>query len=299
MARAPATAPTPWAVTRIEVPRSPASKSFTATAGMRAMNGERSRAATAMPRMAARQPGSAHAPRAPVTIRRHDPAGLLGIGPGRGQPDEGDGHEDGPERQGVDDEGERVRPQGQHHPGQRRSDDPAQVPLGRRQGDGAQQVVLGHQVGEDGLVGGEAEGGHAAPAQGHHGQVGRRHRAGGGQHRQQHGEDHLAQGGEQQDAPAVGPVGHRAPHRRQQADGQEGGRRHQARPPGLAGELGDEDADGHRLHPRADVGDEGRAPHQGEVAVAEGLERAEAPQPPPGDGGGLRLLGDHAGSGAW
>ena len=84
MARAPATAPTPWAVTRIDVPRSPASNSLTATAGMRAMNGDSSRAATAMARMAVRQPGSAHAPRAPVTIRRPSPPVSSGSGRGGG-----------------------------------------------------------------------------------------------------------------------------------------------------------------------------------------------------------------------
>ena len=68
-ARAPATAPTPWAVTSTDVPLAPSWKMLMATAGMRAMNGETSSAVRPIRPVARRQPGSTRRPRIPVTMR--------------------------------------------------------------------------------------------------------------------------------------------------------------------------------------------------------------------------------------
>ena len=67
-ARAPATAPIPWAVTSTDVPRAPSWSRLMATAGIRAMNGEMRRAVMPIRVIASRQPGSAIAPRKPATI---------------------------------------------------------------------------------------------------------------------------------------------------------------------------------------------------------------------------------------
>ena len=85
-ARAPVTAPIPWAVTSRAVATgvlTPCRCSTPDMAGTRAMNGEANRATMAMSSTAARQPGSDMAARAPITMRAQIPTvppALIGLG---------------------------------------------------------------------------------------------------------------------------------------------------------------------------------------------------------------------------
>jgi len=128
-----------------------------------------------------------------------------------------------------------------------------------------QEVLTVDQIGKDGLIGREAECGHAAAGEDEGGDAQRRGVAGAHEDGQQAGEDHLADGRPEQQETTIDPVGDGPADRGQHPDGNEGGGGDQAGPSGLAGELGDQDAHRHRLQPRADVGHQRCAPDEGEI----------------------------------
>ncbi len=194
-----------------------------------------------------------------------------------GEADEQQGDQDGTERQGVDPEDEGVVLAEEQQAGHGGPDDPAQVVLGRRQRDGTEQVLGGHQVGHHGLVGRKADGPRRPAQERQDDQRPGRVVVEAGQYRQHCGERRLSQGGEDQPASTVEPIGQCAAHRRQQADGDEARRRHQPGPsrPGRSGVGVDEDTERHRLHPRAQVGDQAGRPDEGEVPRAERAERCQ------------------------
>ena len=191
----------------------------------------------------------------------------------RRQPHEEQRDDHREERGRIQREGERVAAQRDDHSREGRPHHATEVELGRRERDGGEQVVLGDEVGQHRLVGGDADRGHA-PAEEHQ----HRDPAGPGhvqadQERQQRGEDRLAHGREQHPPAPVDAVGHGPTHGRDKADGYKGGRGHEARPFGLVGDVGDEDPDRDRLHPRPDVRHEGRTPHEREVPLVQGPQR--------------------------
>ena len=175
----------------------------------------------------------------------------------------------------------------QSQAGQRGADDPAQVELGRRQRDGGEQVLGGDEVGHHGLEGREPDRSRSPATEGQDHQHHRRIVAGGSQHGQHGGEDHLAEGGGDQPPPPVEPVGECPTQGGEQADGDEGCGGHQAGPSRLVGPGEDEHAEGHRLHPRADVRNQGCRPDEREIARPEGAQR--------GQGHRVRLPADWAG----
>ena len=139
----------------------------------------------------------------------------------------------------------------------------------------------GHQVGHHRLVGREPDGAGRAPEEREQHEGPRRVVVEAGQHGQDHREHRFGQGGEDQPLAPVETVGQRPAHRGQEADGHEPGGGHQtgparARRPGVGV---DEDAERHRLHPRAQVGDQGRRPDEGEVPRAERAERSQGHGP--------------------
>ena len=89
------------------------------------------------------------------------------------------------------------------------------------------------------------------------------------------GEPRFRQGGDDQPAAPVEPVGERTAHRRQQPDGNESGGGHQAGPCRRAGAGVHQHTEGDRLHPRPQVGHQGRRPDEGEVPRAERAERCQ------------------------
>ena len=82
MASAPSTAPTPWAVTKIDVVPEPPWKMSFAIAGMSAMNGDAQIAMTAPIVSAVRQPTSALATRTPLAMRCQSVSSPRSIGDG-------------------------------------------------------------------------------------------------------------------------------------------------------------------------------------------------------------------------
>ena len=80
---------------------------------------------------------------------------------------------------------------------------------------------------------------------------------------------------EEQVATAVEPVGHHATERREEPERQEGCGRHETGPSRLSGAGGHEDADGDRLHPRADVRQQRRRPDEREVPRVERSQGAQ------------------------
>ncbi len=243
-------------------------------AGTRAMNGEARKATRAMSSMAARHPGSPAAARAPAASREAmaDPL----VGDHRpGQPDHDQGHHDGGEGDGVDAEHQAVVVTEQRQTGQCGADHPPEVELGRRQGHRAEEILFGDQVGHHGLEGREPDGPRGPAQEGQHHQHPRRIVSGAGQHGQHGGEGHLGQGGDDEPAPPVEAVGQRAAQRGQQPDGDEGGGGHQTGPPRLVGAGEHQHPEGHRLHPRPDVGDERRRPDECEVPRSERAQRGQ------------------------
>ena len=218
-------------------------------------------------------PGSRRAATTPSAIVRRT-RGRWPSAPGhRRDPDQGQGHQDGPEADNVEPERPGQPAGGDDQPGQGGADDPAQVVLGRPQAHRPEQVVGADQVGGHGLDGRHGHG-KGAPGQEHdRGHGGHRQPVGRGQHGQQDRQQRLEQGHPDQEAAAVEAVGERAPERPQQDRRHVGEGGHRARPGRLAGGLGDVDPDGHRLHPGADVGDEAPRPDGGERAVPERAER--------------------------
>ena len=243
-------------------------------AGTRAMNGEASRATTAISSMAERQPGSAAAARAPAASRAPMPVRLRGQHRlGQSDHDQGDHH--GGEGGGVDAEHQAVVVGQERQAGEGRSDHPPQVELGRRQGHRTEEVLVRDQVGDHGLEGREPDGARGPAEEGQHHQHRRRVVARGGQDGQDGGETHLGQRGDDQPPSPVEAIGHDAAQGGEESDRDEGGRSHQAGPGRLVGPGEDQHAEGHRLHPRSDVGDQGRRPDEGEVPRAKRAQRGQ------------------------
>ena len=125
-------------------------------AGTRAMNGDASRATTAIHPMAERQPGSARAARAPSTIRRTiGPMPVTGSGCGRWT--SRSATTTAPNDRALMPKTNGVVAGQQDQAGEGRSDHPAEVVLRRRERHRAQQVLGGHEVGHHGLVGGKPD----------------------------------------------------------------------------------------------------------------------------------------------
>ena len=244
-------------------------------AGTSAMNGEPIKATMPMRTMALRQPGSAAAIRAPSAMRRRifPPSPTPGLD--GGEPHDRQRRHHGTERHRVHGEDPCRRAGEEHHAGQGGPDDTTHVELRRRQRHRPQQVVGGHQVGDHGLVGREAHRRGHTTEEGDHHQRPRRCMAGGGEHRQQGREACLGQRGDDEPPTAVQPVGEHPAHRGEHADGDEGGGRDRPGPQRVVGSGGDHHPQRHGLHPRADVGHQRRAPHQGEVLGAQRPQRGQ------------------------
>ena len=186
---------------------------------------------------------------------------------------QGDDH--GPEGEGVDAEDDGVIAGEQDQPGDGRADDPAEVELRRRERHRPEQVGFGHQVGDHGLVGGEPDRPRRPTQEREEHQHGGRVVVESDQYGQDDGEARFRQGGDDQPTATVQPVGQGASDRGEQTDGDEAGGGHQAGPARLLGAGEDEHPQGDRLHPRAQVGDEGGRPDEGEVPRAERAERSQ------------------------
>ena len=134
IARAPATAPTPWAVVSRPVaeaiPRAPVWVRCRAITGTRAMKGDAKSATTCdrayrgtTARLAARRPSA--------VSKRHEQPDLLGASGRRGKADEEESHDDGEEGRRVGDEGDRVAEGGDRDPCERWADNAPEIELRR------------------------------------------------------------------------------------------------------------------------------------------------------------------------
>ena len=114
------------------------------------MNGAARNAASDIKPIAARQPGSVAS-----STRAVGDASPYALGDRRRvvrHPHQHHGHDDGAERQCVDGERPLVAPQRDRAGGERRADDPTEIPLRGGERSGRKQVFRGHQVGKQGLV---------------------------------------------------------------------------------------------------------------------------------------------------
>ncbi len=182
--------------------------------------------------------------------------------------------DDGKEARSVDREGPRVATGGDDDPGERRADDPPEVPLRRRERDGTDELLLRDEVGEDRVEGREAERLGAAGEEHDPGDDPGRRRAGGGEEREDPGQHRLDARRREEQTAARPAIGECTAERSDERGGDEVRGGDESGPRRLARGLLHEDPDGHRFHPRADVGDERAAPQQGELSMAERCDGA-------------------------
>ena len=132
-----------------------------------------------------------------------------------------------------------------------------------------------HQVRDHGLIGGKPDGTGRSSEEGEQHQHPWGIMPDGGQRGQDGGEGHLGQGGDDQPPATVEPIGQRPTQRGQQPDGDEPGRRHQTGPGRLTSAGEDQDSEGDRLHPRADVRHQCSRPDQRKVPRPERAKRCQ------------------------
>ena len=142
--------------------------------------------------------------------------------------------------------------------------------------DRAQQVFLPHHLHEERLARGDVEGVHDPEQCGERDHPPDRHGLRPHQHRERERLEHLQRLREHHGAAFVHAVGHDARVQREQQHTERADRRDEADVERGVGELQDQPALGHRLHPRARKRDGLAEEEEAEVAMREGTKRSAA-----------------------